>query len=169
MSALPPGVVPVLPGTGQESVWDYPRPPRLAPSARRVVVSLGGIVIADTTRALRVLETSHPPSWYLPLADCLPEALVPTGGASYCEWKGVAHYLDLVAAGVRAPRAAWFYPEPARGFLALREHLSLYPGLVDQCTVDGEVVRAQAGGFYGGWITGDVVGPFKGPPGTHSW
>ena len=133
------------------------------------MVTLGTVVIADTTRAWRVLETSHPPSWYLPLADCRPEALVASSGASYCEWKGVARYVDLVAGGVRAARAAWFYPEPATGFTALRDHLSLYPGLMDQCTVDGEVVQAQAGGFYGGWITSDVTGPFKGPPGTHGW
>ena len=133
------------------------------------MVTLGGVVIVDTTRAVRVLETSHPPSWYLPLADCLPEALVPAPGASYCEWKGVARYVDLVAGGVRAAKAAWFYPEPAVGFTSLREHLSLYPGLMDRCTVDGQVVQAQAGGFYGGWITADVVGPFKGAPGTHGW
>ena len=133
------------------------------------MVTLGGVVIVDTTRAVRVLETSHPPSWYLPLADCLPEALVPATGASYCEWKGVARYVDLVAGGVRAAKAAWFYPEPAVGFTSLREHLSLYPGLMDRCTVDGQVVQAQAGGFYGGWITADVVGPFKGAPGTHGW
>ena len=150
-------------------MWDYPRPPRLEPSSKRVVVTLGGVVIADTTRAVRVLETSHPPSWYLPFADCQPGAMVPAAGTLYCEWKGLARYVDLVAGGVRAERAGWFYPEPALGFSALREHLALYPALMDRCTVDGEVAAAQAGGFYGGWITADVVGPFKGPPGTHGW
>jgi uncharacterized protein (DUF427 family) len=166
---LPPGVVPVPPGAGEESVWDYPRPPRVQASSKRVVVTLGGIVIVDTTSALRVLETSHPPSWYLPFTEVLAGVMVPAAGSSYCEWKGVARYVDLVAGGVRAQRAGWFYPEPALGLLGLREHLALYPALMDRCTVDAEVVLAQAGGFYGGWITADVVGPFKGAPGTGDW
>jgi uncharacterized protein (DUF427 family) len=165
----PPGVARVVPGPGQESVWDYPRPPLLVPSGKRVVVTLGGVVIVASTRALRVLETSHPPSWYVPVADCLPGALVPADGSSYCEWKGVASYVDLVAGGIRAERAGWFYPEPSLAFTGLRDHIALYPELMDSCTVDGEVVEPQAGGFYGGWITADVVGPFKGAPGTHTW
>jgi uncharacterized protein (DUF427 family) len=169
MVALPSGVVPVEPGPGQDSVWDYPRPPRIEPSSKRVVVTLGAVVIVDTTRAVRVLETGHPPSWYVPFADCLPQAMVPASGTSYCEWKGVARYVDLVAGGVRAERGGWFYPEPVLGFTALREHLALYPELMDRCTVDGEVAQSQGGGFYGGWITADVVGPFKGPPGTGDW
>jgi uncharacterized protein (DUF427 family) len=166
---LPPGVVPVPPGPGQESVWDYPRPPRVQASSKRVVVTLGGLVIVDTTTALRVLETSHPPSWYLPFTDVVPGVMVPASGSSYCEWKGVARYVDLVAGGVRAERAGWFYPEPALGLLGLREHLALYPALMDRCTVGADVVIAQTGGFYGGWITADVVGPFKGAPGTGGW
>ena len=169
MARLPPGVVPVPPGPGQESVWDYPRPPRVQASSKRVVVTLGGMVIVDTTTALRVLETSHPPTWYLPFTDVVPGVMVPATGSSYCEWKGVAGYVDLVAGGVRAERAGWFYPEPALGLLGLREHLALYPALMDRCTVGDEVVLAQAGGFYGGWITADVVGPFKGAPGTGGW
>ena len=135
----------------------------------RVVVTLGEVVIVDTTNAWRVLETSHPPSWYLPFADFRPDVIVPATGASYCEWKGVARYVDLVAGGVRAQRAGWFYPEPVLGFTALREHLALYPGLMDRATVDGDEVVGQAGGFYGGWITPRVVGPFKGSPGTDGW
>lgn len=169
MRRLPPGVVPVLPGPRQESVWDYPRPPRLAPSSKRVVVTLGGVVVVDTVAAIRVLETSHPPAWYLPLADALAEAFVPVSGTSFCEWKGVARYLDVTAGGVRAARGAWVFPEPTPGYGSLREHVSLYPALMDGCTVDGEVVRPQEGGFYGGWITDDVVGPFKGPPGSQYW
>ena len=133
------------------------------------MVTLGGVVVVDTTAALRVLETSHPPTWYLPFTDAAPDVMVAASGSSYCEWKGLAHYVDLVAGGVRAQRAGWFYPQPARGFLGLREHLAIYPELMDCCTVDGDVVVAQAGGFYGGWITADVVGPFKGAPGTGGW
>ena len=169
MTRLPHGVVPETPGPGQESVWDYPRPPRVRPSTRRVVVILGGVVIVDTTRALRVLETSHPPSWYLPAADFRSGVVTPVAGASYCEWKGVAQYVDLEAGGICAERAGWFYPEPAVGLTALRDHLAVYPALMDSCTVDGDVVTAQAGGYYGGWITADLVGPFKGPAGTHGW
>jgi uncharacterized protein (DUF427 family) len=156
-------------GVGQESVWDYPRPPRVEPSTRRVVVEFGGVVVLETTRALRVLETSHPPSWYLPLPDFREGVLQPGEGTSFCEYKGWAHYLDLVAGGHRAPRAAWFYPDPAPGCEVLREHVALYPAAMDRCTVDGVVVTPQQGGFYGGWITPDVVGPFKGGPGSHGW
>ncbi len=169
MPQPPPGIVRTEPGPGQESAWDYPRPPAVQPSGKHVVVTLGGVVIIDTRSALRVLETSHPPSWYLPITDVLAQAVQPATGNSYCEWKGVAQYLDLVAGGIRAERAAWHYPEPVLGFTALRDHLALYPALMDSCTVDGEVVVPQEGGFYGGWITGDVVGPFKGAPGTHGW
>ena len=156
-------------GPGQESVWDYPRPPRVEPSTREVVVVLGGAQVCRTSRALRVLETSHPPVWYLPVADWVPGALVPAGGSSYCEWKGVATYLDVVGGDRRAERAAWTYPDPVPEFRALRGTVAVYPGAMDACTVDGERVRPQAGGFYGGWVTGDVVGPFKGEPGTRGW
>lgn len=157
------------PGPGQESVWDYPRPPRVEPSAEHVVVRLGGVVVAETRRALRVLETSHPPTYYLPEADFAPGALVPVEGSSYCEWKGLARYFDLRSGGAVATRAAWGYPEPSAGFTALRGHVALYPGRVEQVTVDGERVRPQAGDFYGGWVTDRVVGPFKGGPGSWGW
>jgi uncharacterized protein (DUF427 family) len=173
MTRTPRGVVPVEPGPGQESAWDYPRPPRLEASSEHVVVRLAGTVVADTRRALRVLETSHPPTYYLPLADIAPGALRPAAGSSFCEWKGVAAYLDVVGGSgpdeVVAERAAWTYPEPTPAFAGLRGYVALYPGRMDECTVDGEPVRAQDGGFYGGWVTSRVVGPFKGGAGSSSW
>jgi len=126
-------------------------------------------VIAVTNRAVRVLETSHPPSWYLPRDAFVPGALEPADGTSFCEWKGSANYLDVLGGGVRAARAAWTYLDPVPAFAVLRDHVSLYPGRMDRCEIDGEVVTPQEGGFYGGWITGDVVGPFKGPPSTWGW
>lgn len=170
----PGGRAAVVPGPGQESVWDYPRPPAVVPSTEHVVVALGGTVLVDTRRALRVLETSHPPTYYLPLADVADGALVPVAGVSTtCEFKGRATYYDVVGTGgdgrpVVLPRAAWGYPTPARGFEALADHVALYPdGLT--CTVDGEPVAAQDGDFYGGWRTARVVGPFKGGAGTRGW
>lgn len=160
---------PIKPKAGQESVWDYPRPPRLEPRAERVVVRLGGQVIADTTDAVRVLETSHPPVYYVPV-DAFPAGvLVAVEGTSFCEFKGEAHYFDVVAGGVVATRAAWIYKEPTRGFEALGTRVALYPGAMDSCDVDGERVTSQAGDFYGGWITRNIVGPFKGGPGTTGW
>jgi uncharacterized protein (DUF427 family) len=154
---------------GQESVWDYPRPPRVEASRRLVVVELGGVVVATTARALRVLETSHPPSWYLPTEDFVRGSLETADGSSFCEYKGRASYLDVVGGGMRASAAAWYYPSPMPGFEGLVDHVALYPGRMDRCTIDGEIVRAQDGGFYGGWVTDDVVGPFKGGPGTVGW
>ena len=134
-----------------------------------MTVVLGGVEVCRTTRAWRVLETSHPPGWYLPRADWLPDALEPADGASFCEFKGVASYLDVVGGGMRAARAAWTYEEPTAAFAALAGAVAVYPAAVDACFVDGERVRPQEGGFYGGWITDDVVGPFKGAPGTLGW
>jgi uncharacterized protein (DUF427 family) len=159
----------VAPGPGQESVWDYPRPPRVEPSDEEVEVVLGGEVVARTRNALRVLETSHPPVYYLPFASFTWGAVVPAEGTTFCEFKGTATYFDLVGGGRRAPRAAWTYEQPAVGFEAIYAHLAVMPGLVDRCTVNGEVVVPQEGGFYGGWITSRVVGPFKGGPGTVGW
>ena len=163
----------VEPGPGQESAWDYPRPPRLEESVERVEVVLGGRVVASTTRSWRVLETSHPPTYYLPRESFADGALREAAGRSWCEWKGRASYYDLVAgagaAAVVAPRAAWAYLDPTPGFTALRGAVAVMPGLVDRCAVDGETVRPQAGGFYGGWVTSRVVGPFKGEPGTLGW
>jgi uncharacterized protein (DUF427 family) len=156
-------------GPGQESVWDYPRPPRVERSSREVVVVVGGVEVCRTRRALRVLETSHPPSWYLPREDWLPGALRPAAGSSFCEFKGVAAYLDVVGGDRVEAAAAWTYPDPSPGFEVLRDTVAVYPGRTDRCLVDGELVRPQDGGFYGGWVTSDVVGPFKGAPGTRGW
>jgi uncharacterized protein (DUF427 family) len=159
----------VQPGPGQESVWDYPRPPRVEASDETVEVVLGGVVVARTTGSLRVLETSHPPTYYLPEASFSPGVLRPAAGTTYCEFKGTATYADLVTTGRTASRAAWTYAQPSPGFERLLGHVAVMPGSVDRCTVDGEVVLPQAGGFYGGWITSRVVGPFKGEPGTRGW
>jgi uncharacterized protein (DUF427 family) len=152
-----------------ESVWDYPRPPRVEPSGELVEVELGGAVIASTRTSWRVLETSHPPTYYLPRAAFAAGALRSASGHTWCEWKGQADYFDLVSGDAVASRAGWTYPLPSPGFEVLAGAIAVMPGLVDRCTVDGEVVEPQAGGFYGGWITSRVVGPFKGGPGTAGW
>ena len=156
-------------GPGQESVWDYPRPPRLEPAGRRLRVVLAGSVIAETRRGWRVLETSHPPNYYFPAADVAAGALERSDGSSWCEFKGRAHYLTARAGGRVAPEAAWGYDDPSPGYEALAGAVAFYAGRVDAAFVDGELVVPQPGGFYGGWITGDVVGPFKGAPGTLGW
>lgn len=154
------------PGPGQESVWDYPRPPAVVADRRTVEVHdhLGGLV-ARTTGAIRVLETSHPPTFYVPSAALTAGALVQAPGSSHCEWKGQAEYVALPAS---TEPVGWRYPSPYEGFAEHAGWVAFYPGRI-ACTVDGEGVRPQAGGFYGGWITDDVVGPFKGEPGTSSW
>ena len=159
----------IEPGPGQESVWDYPRPPRIERCARRIRVELAGELVADSRRAWRVLETSHPPVYYVPLEDVRQELLQRSSGGSYCEWKGRAAYFDVVVGARRAERAAWGYPSPSTAFRALRDCVAFYPARMDACWVDDERVRPQPGGFYGGWITDDVVGPFKGEPGTWGW
>jgi uncharacterized protein (DUF427 family) len=151
-----------------ESVWDYPRPPALVPSERRVRVEFGGRTIADSTRSLRVLETASPPTVYVPREDIVPGCLEPTARHTMCEWKGAASYSDVVVVGRRAKQAAWWYPDPATGFSALRDHFSFYPGRV-ACYLDDERVCPQPGEFYGGWVTSDITGPFKGEPGTLGW
>ncbi|MBM6405551.1 DUF427 domain-containing protein [Phycicoccus sp. CSK15P-2] len=161
--------VPQRPGPGQESVWDYPRPPAVAPSRESVEVWLGGVRLAATTRSVRVLETSHPPTYYLPADAFVEGALHPVEGTTFCEWKGEAAYFDLHGGDAVAARAAWTYPEPTAGFTMLLGHVAVMPGAVDRCVVDDEVVTPQAGGFYGGWVTSRVVGPFKGEPGTWGW
>ena len=152
-----------------ESVWDYPRPPRVEASDELVEVVLGGELVARSTTSYRVLETSHPPTYYLPRSAFVAGSLEPVGGHTFCEWKGQASYFDLVGGDRRAERAAWTYPRPSPGFEAILDHLAVMPGLVDECRVDGERVTPQAGGFYGGWITSRVTGPFKGEPGTLGW
>ncbi len=160
----------IKPGPGQESVWDYPRPPRIEPSTKHIVVSFHGQIIAETQRAYRVLETSHPPVYYIPKEDVNPGFLRnAVGKRTFCEWKGPAVYFDIVVGERSSKAAAWSYPQPAPAFRALRDCLAFYPSRVDECRVDGEVVEAQPGDFYGGWITQDVVGPFKGLPGTLGW
>jgi uncharacterized protein (DUF427 family) len=166
---MPGRPVPDVPREGQESVWDYPRPPRVEPTAESLEVWLGGVRIAASVRSLRVLETSHPPSYYLPADDFVPGALRATDGASWCEFKGEATYFDVHGGDVVAPRAAWTYPRPSPGFEVIAGLVAVMPGAMDRCTVDGEVVRAQEGGFYGGWITSRVAGPFKGVPGSWGW
>ncbi|MFE9257313.1 DUF427 domain-containing protein [Streptomyces sp. NPDC006879] len=157
-------------GRAAESVWDYPRPPRVEADGRHVVVTYAGMRVADTHRALRVLETSHPPVFYVPRADTLPGLLVRSNSRTLCEWKGVATYWDLVVAGrVRAADAAWSYEAPAAGYTALTGCLAFYPSRVEGCWVEGEPVVAQPGDFYGGWITSEIEGPFKGGPGSQGW
>lgn len=152
-----------------ETVADYPRPPRLERDQRRIRVVLGGQTILDTTESWRVLETFHPPGFYLPMAAFAPGALVPSARSSFCEWKGHATYYSVHAAGRVAADAAWGYPDPTPAFLAIRDHVALYAGAMDACFVDEERVVPQEGGFYGGWITSELIGPFKGGPGTLFW
>jgi len=157
------------PGPGQESVWDYPRPPRVEPSTRRVRIIVDGVTIADTRQALRVLETSHPPGWYLPPGDVRLDLLERASGTSICEFKGLATYRTLRLDGRVIRDVCWVYERPASGYEAIRDHLAFYPGCVDACFVDDERVLPQEGGFYGGWITRDVIGPFKGGARTIGW
>ena len=158
-----------LPGPGQESVWDYPRPPRLEQFAGSITVELGGQVIASTTRAWRVLETSHPPSYYLPRAAFAEGVLRPASGSSWCEWKGRATYYDVVAAARQAVGAAWTYEQPNPRFSEITGAIAVMPCKVDRCTVNGEQVTPQPGGFYGGWVTSWITGPFKGGPDSFGW
>jgi uncharacterized protein (DUF427 family) len=159
----------VQPGPGQESVWDYPRPPRLEPSAQRIRVEFNGVTIADSQRALRLLETSHPPVYYLPPADVRTEYLVPTNHRSFCEWKGQARYYTVAVGDRQALNAAWDYPQPPQQYAGIREYLAFYPAQMAACYVGTERVQPQTGCFYGGWITSDIVGPFKGSSGTWGW
>lgn len=153
----------------RESVWDYPRPPRLENVARRIRIEFGGETIADSTRAWRVLETSHPPTYYVPPSDVRLEFLEPAEGCSWCEWKGQARYWTVKVGGRVAVRVAWSYPEPTPAFAPLRNHLAFYAGPMDGCFVGDERAQPQPGGFYGGWVTADLIGPFKGEPGTGRW
>jgi uncharacterized protein (DUF427 family) len=147
-----------------ESVWGYPRPPRVESSTRRIRVELGGETIVDTRGAYRVLETSHPPAYYIGLDDVAPGVLEPSPGrTTFCEWKGTASYYDVVAGGQRAERAAWTYHDPLPGFEEIRDAVAFYPALMDACWVDEERVEPQSGGFYGGWITSDILGVGAGP------
>ena len=164
-----PGTDPSAGAHGHESAWDYPRPPRLKPVAERLRVVFGGEVVADTASGFRVLETSHPPTYYFPPGGIRPGVLVPEPGASLCEWKGRAVYFKVVGGGRRAPRAAWAYPDPSPAFRALAGHVAFYPAPMDACFVGEERVAPQPGGFYGGRVTSRVVGPIKSGPGSGGW
>ncbi|MCH8102332.1 MAG: DUF427 domain-containing protein [Chloroflexi bacterium] len=155
-------------GPGQESVWDYPRPPVIEATTREIRVVCGEVEIALSVRALRVLETYGAPVYYLPPADVASAALRPSRRTSACEWKGTAAYFDLACEGATVRGAAWSYLEPAVEYREIAGYYSFFPGLVD-CYVDGERTSAQPGGYYGGWVTGEIVGPMKGEPGTEYW
>lgn len=154
---------------GQESVWAFPRPAVAEATSAHVVIRHRGLVVADTRRAIRTLETSHPPSYYIPRDDLAPDSLRPAGGGSFCEWKGAALYWDVAIGDVVLPRVGWSYPHPTPTFALLRDHVAFYAAPFAHCSVDGETVTPQAGGFYGGWITSKLAGPFKGGPGTQGW
>ena len=152
-----------------ESVWDYPRPPRVEPCSRRVRVELAGVMLADSTQALRVLETSQPPGIYIPPADVACEHLRPSAHRTFCEWKGIASYFDVEVGFGRSESAAWHYPEPVPDYAELAGHVAFYPARVDACWLDEERAETNPGDFYGGWITSEIAGPFKGAPGTAHW
>lgn len=158
----------IEPGAGQESVWDYPRPPALVPDDRLVEVRFAGVAIAETRRAVRVLETSQAPAFYLPPDDVDMTYLQPSAHRTFCEWKGQADYLDLVVGDQRAERAVWRYRSPLERFESITGYLAFYPQKVE-CYVDGARVQPMPGGFYGGWVTAEIVGPFKGGSGTAHW
>ncbi|MCA2001796.1 MAG: DUF427 domain-containing protein [Chloroflexi bacterium] len=157
------------PKSGRESVWDYPRPPRLEATPRRLRVIFAGETVADTQSGLRVLETSHPPVYYFPPSDVRLEFLIPSAGGSFCEWKGRAAYYSLRVKTRLVENAAWFYPNPTPAYILLKDFIAFYAAPMDACFVDDERVLPQPGSFYGGWITSDITGPFKGEPGTHGW
>jgi uncharacterized protein (DUF427 family) len=153
-----------------ERVWDYPRPPAVEPCTRRARVELAGTTLADSGDALRVLETSHPPTIYIPPADVLMDLLVESDARStWCEFKGAASYVDAIIGGQRFIAVGWRYPQPAAGYEALRDHIAFYPGRVEAAWLDDERVQSQESDFYGGWITAELIGPFKGPAGTLGW
>lgn len=168
MLAHMPSTSRIEPGPGQESVWDYPRPPRVERVAQRLRVVVHGVTIADSTNGYRVLETSQPPAYYLPPADIAMDLLAPTLTRTFCEWKGLAHYWSVTIDGTR-PDVAWSYPQPTPRFEVITDHLAFYPQRVDACFVDDEQAEPNDGAFYGGWVTSRVVGPFKGGPGTAGW
>lgn len=159
----------IEPQPGQESVWDYPRPPRLQETSKQIQIVFNGEMIADTHRAFRVLETSHPPVYYIPPEDLRMEFLTMTPRSSFCEFKGQATYWTIRVGEREAANVAWSYESPSKSFAAIRGYLAFYPSRMDACYVDGEQVQAQPGDFYGGWITSEIVGPFKGSAGTWGW
>ena len=154
---------------GQESAWNYPRPPRLEQSAKTIEIIFDGQTLAKSSRSWRVLETSHPPVYYVPLEDINGDLLKISAQTSFCEWKGVAHYYTVASGDVIARDAGWYYPDPTPEFAPIANYVAFYPLRMDACFVDGERVQAQPGDFYGGWITADIVGPFKGGAGSQGW
>lgn len=160
----------IEPQPGQESVWDYPRPPRLERSPKQIKIVVNDIAIADSSNTYRVLETSHPPVYYIPPKDIKTEYLLPSENQrSLCEWKGFAGYYHLQVEDKKIVNAGWYYPQPTANFELIKNYVAFYPSKMDACYVDGELVKAQPGDFYGGWITQDIVGPFKGEPGSWGW
>ena len=160
---------PIKPGPGQESVWDYPRPPRIEKVSENLRVVFNKIIVAETNRGLRVLETASAPVYYFPPEDVDDEVVQPVDRSSYCEWKGVAKYFDVCAGDRCASLAAWAYPAPTRSYIDLRGYIAFYAQKMDACYVAEEQVRPQPGLFYGGWVTNRIVGPIKGAPGTEHW
>lgn len=160
---------PIPPQPGQESVWDYPRPPRLEPVTKKITIIFNGVTIAATDQAYRVLETSHPPSYYLPPADIQMQYLQISPQSSFCEWKGRAIYYTLTVGDKQLINVAWAYPEPTDNFAAIKDHLAFYAHPMDACYVGEYLVTPQPGNFYGGWITPDIVGPFKGEANSWGW
>lgn len=159
----------IEPKVNQESVWDYPRPPRVEKTSKTLKVIFNEEVIALTNNAYRVLETSHPPAYYIPQPDIQMNYVEGTSHTTFCEFKGAANYWTITVGDKTVPNAAWSYPNPASGFEAIKDHICFYASKMDTCFVDDELVQPQAGDFYGGWITSDIVGPFKGGAGTWGW
>ncbi len=160
---------PIPPKPGQESVWDYPRPPRLEASPKHIQIIFNGVTIADTKRAYRVLETSHPPTYYIPPEDIQQQYLRPANRQTFCEWKGSGSYYSVVVGDQALTDVAWYYAAPTPAFRDMRNYVAFYAAPMDRCLVDGEIVTPQPGEFYGGWITSDIAGPFKGEPGSWGW
>ncbi|MDA9918616.1 DUF427 domain-containing protein [Erythrobacter sp.] len=156
-------------GPDQESVWDYPRPAICEPTSRCIQIRHGGIDLVDSSSAWRTLETSHPPTYYIPQSDIAMEHLVPNSRRSMCEWKGQARYWDVMIGETRLDAVCWSYPEPTPSFEGIRDSIAFYPDPLDICMVDGEVITPQPGQFYGGWISQYEAGPFKGGPGSRFW
>lgn len=163
------GIKKIKPQPGQESVWDYPRPPRLEKFSGHVRIIFNNEVICDSNRACRILETSHPPTYYIPISDFVSDILQKTSKQSFCEFKGMASYYHVVSKGKIANQAAWGYLKPNSKYPELKDTVAVYAHMMDECYVNDEKVQAQAGDFYGGWITSNIVGPFKGGLGTWGW
>jgi uncharacterized protein (DUF427 family) len=159
----------VVPKQGQESVWDYPRPPAVEPVAARLQVWFAGVPLADTVHGLRVIETSCPPVYYFPQEDVHVDFLTQMVHTTLCEWKGIATYWNVSIRGRRQEAVGWSYAEPEPGFERLKRHFAFYSGITDTCYVGTEQVQPQPGDYYGGWVTSNIVGPFKGLPGTQLW